>query len=377
MKIFFLILFLCGVGFSAQNTNAQSNVGNHISDAPSKHTTVTLGRSVNGGGNDISFTVARNQVVEFLKKYSKTELEVLFHLKEHRVTVEKFMEVLDLMDPPYPRHPLEPTWSKSHLRVVPGGEDRACINQKHQFIKCDPVEWKKIDEREVFALVLHEYLGVLGLEENIGSASTYPFSSRLLEHTQMVLPHYELTKEVDHQREKALKANYWFSQETTKGVFKCVADLSFNIMRQAGFDIQITYSGRAEVLPDLDQIKNVNTHGMPVPLPDDAPLDFLMLDRLTTVRGFEVSGKYKQLTDTGDIYTYHFSGHMSVIYKNEYKKGKYWLSDDEYVSTTCSLAQSKDALSFHLDDITDQNGKEIQFLKIDWNTAENVSILPH
>jgi|GEM_PF-6385502 len=127
-------------------------------------------------------------------------------------------------------------------------EPRICINRPEaQTIRCNADLWKQSPAPIHYAIVLHEYLGLLGYETNEGVISQYPYSKHVLDYVGPTgEPRYEL-------RQESMKAD----DSALPTVVGCDLSSIFDLWPSAGPGTEAAKLIEDQIDRDLrDELKN-------------------------------------------------------------------------------------------------------------------------
>lgn len=181
----------------------------------------------NGGGGEVEFAALRAEIGSWIhQRLADGSLEQKLNLATVGLTAEAFTSLYAHYESTpviFQDDPIKITGYSS----LPSG--RICGNQTTPAqIVCQISPWNKASPQIRFAIVLHEILGVAGLEGNQGQYSQYPVSSRLLRYLHRS-ERYELGVEGNlalHLRERFAAAQTATYEQLMNQQFTCESYLA-------------------------------------------------------------------------------------------------------------------------------------------------------
>ena len=226
----------------------------------------------NGGGEDVefnSFAVSiRNWVnMNYFDGTLNEKLKLNFTEVKLMEFVKKLNAAMDLIKPDFV---MKQVLVKNHPRVCKN------LSVPRKSITCDIARWLTTPMDIRYTIVLHEYLGLIGLENNVEEFSQYTYSANLL-HFVYLQNKFELGNDYMDRKRPFIYAR----NSTAATPQACVSRLI------TGAVIDLGFTGTTELTSYLDRIQSSWEHYGTPGSPHIA--DFSFNGYLTNVRGNQFS----------------------------------------------------------------------------------------
>ena len=158
----------------------------------------------NGGGEDAEFQFIKCEEMEWLIRNDQNgslDSKLEFGLNGYSVS-EMVTQLMDKM------LNVQPIFNDESIEI--DGQVRVCRNvPTENKIYCNITQWNRTLEHIKYAIVLHEYLGLLLIEPNILGYSQYPISKNILKFTYLD-QRYELGNALRPQLPECRVKDEWF-----------------------------------------------------------------------------------------------------------------------------------------------------------------------